>query len=75
MSIYAIFSGNYDSENIAVWSNLRKEYFIKLLNLKNGIPSVDTSFDKISFKKKLNRYIYDIENINNLIFNVIPYNK
>ncbi|MFI3230752.1 MAG: transposase family protein [bacterium] len=31
MSIYAILSGNYDSENIEDW-----------LNLENGIPSADT---------------------------------
>lgn len=42
MSIYAILCGNNDSENIADWLELRKEYFIELMNLENGIPSADT---------------------------------
>lgn len=38
----AIICGNTDSENIADWLYLRKDYFIKLLHLENGIPSADT---------------------------------
>lgn len=42
MSIYAIICGNTDSENIADWFHLRKDYFTQLLHLENGIPSADT---------------------------------
>lgn len=42
MSIYAIICGNSDCENIADWLLLRKDFFINLLSLKNGIPSADT---------------------------------
>ena len=42
MSIYAIICGNFDCENIADWLMLRKDFFINLLSLENGIPSADT---------------------------------
>jgi predicted transposase YbfD/YdcC len=42
MSIYAIICGNDDCENIADWLELRKDYFIELLKLENGIPCADT---------------------------------
>ena len=42
MSIYAIICGNDDCENIADWLELRREYFIELLKLENGIPCADT---------------------------------
>lgn len=42
MSIYGILCGNTDCESIAYFLELRKEYFIKMLNLENGVPSADT---------------------------------
>jgi predicted transposase YbfD/YdcC len=37
-----------------------------------NLVRLDSSFGKISFEKKLSRYRYDFENIEYLIFNVIP---
>jgi len=42
MSIYAIICGNFNCENIADRLFLRKDFFIDLLSLENGIPSTDT---------------------------------
>lgn len=42
MSIYAIICGESDFENIADWLELRKEYFIRMLKLEQGIPCADT---------------------------------
>ena len=37
-----------------------------------NLIKLDDSFGKISFKKKLNRYNFDFQLLENLIFNVIP---
>lgn len=44
MSIYGILCGYNDCENIAYFLELKKEYFINLLNLDEnyGVPSADT---------------------------------
>ena len=44
MCIYAILCGCTDCESIAYFLELKKEYFINLLNLdkKYGVPSADT---------------------------------
>ena len=40
-----------------------------------NLIKLDDSFGKISFKKKLNRYNFDFQLLENLIFNVIPQNS
>ena len=60
MSIYAMICGNTDSENIADWLYLRKDYFTQLLHLENGIPSADTFlrvFAGINPEKFMNLFI------------------
>ena len=60
MSIYAMICGNTDSENIADWLYLRKDYFTQLLHLENGIPSADTFlrvFAGIDPEKFMNLFI------------------
>jgi predicted transposase YbfD/YdcC len=39
-----------------------------------NLIKLDNSFGKISFKKKLNRYNFDFQLLNNLIFDIIPHN-
>jgi len=57
-------------------SKSKEDYSIFNLSLLRKICynliKLDTSFGKISFRKKLNRYTYDFELFHNLIFNVIP---
>lgn len=42
LTIYGILCGYTDFVNMADFLNLNEEYFINLLNLKNGVPSHDT---------------------------------
>lgn len=42
MSIYAVLCGYTDAENMAFFMKLQEEYFIKMLDLKHGVPSADT---------------------------------
>jgi predicted transposase YbfD/YdcC len=57
-------SRNRVGDSISNLSAIRKLVF--------NIVKLDASFGKISFEKKLTRYRYNFENIENLIFNVIP---
>lgn len=41
MTIYGILCGLTDFTNIAGFMKLKEDYFIELLNLKNGTPSHD----------------------------------
>jgi predicted transposase YbfD/YdcC len=60
-------SRNRIGNSISNLSAIRKLVF--------NIVKLDSSFGKISFEKKLTRYRYNFNNIENLIFNVIPYIK
>ena len=42
MTIYGILCGYTDFENLADFLKVKEDYFINLLNLKNGTPSHDT---------------------------------
>ena len=42
MTIYGILCGYTDFTNLADFLKVHKDYFTKLLNLKNGTPSYDT---------------------------------
>jgi predicted transposase YbfD/YdcC len=57
-------SRNREGHSIANLSAVRKLVF--------NIVKMDSSFSKISFEKKLTRYRYNFENIENLIFCVMP---
>jgi len=57
-------SRNREGHSVANLSAVRKLVF--------NIVKMDSSFGKISFEKKLTRYRYNFENIENLIFNIIP---
>ena len=57
-------SRNRDGHSVANLSAVRKLVF--------NIVKMDSSFGKISFEKKLTRYRYNFDNIENLIFCVIP---
>lgn len=66
MSIYGILCGYTDFENMADFLNIHKDYFQKLLNLKNGTPSHDTLsrvFSIIDSKKFLEIFISWIKDI------------
>ena len=57
-------SRNREGHSVANLSAVRKLVF--------NIVKMDSSFGKISFEKKLTRYRYNFDNIENLIFCVIP---
>ena len=57
-------SRNRVGNSISNLSAIRKLVF--------NIVKLDMSFGKISFEKKLTRYRYNFDNIENLIFNIIP---
>jgi predicted transposase YbfD/YdcC len=57
-------SRNREGHSVANLSAVRKLVF--------NIVKMDSSFGKISFEKKLTRYRYNFENIENLIFCVMP---
>jgi len=57
-------SRNREGRSVANLSAVRKLVF--------NLVKMDSSFGKISFEKKLTRYRYDFDNIENLIFCVIP---
>lgn len=57
-------SRNREGHSVANLSAVRKLVF--------NIVKTDSSFGKISFEKKLTRYRYNFDNIENLIFCVIP---
>jgi len=57
-------SRNREGRSVANLSAVRKLVF--------NIVKMDSSFGRISFEKKLTRYRYNFENIENLIFCVIP---
>ena len=40
-----------------------------------NLARLDNSMGKLTLKKKMTRYISDFKNIENLIFNVIPYSN
>ena len=57
-------SRNREGHSVANLSAVRKLVF--------NIVKMDSSFGRISFEKKLTRYRYDFDNIENLIFYVLP---
>ena len=66
MTIYGILCGYTDFENLADFLKVKEDYFINLLNLKNGTPSHDTLsrvFAIIDSKKFLEIFITWIKEI------------
>ena len=66
MTIYGILCGLTDFTNIADFMKLKEDYFIKLLNLKNGTPSHDylsDIFARIDSKKFMEIFIEWIKEI------------
>lgn len=81
MCIYAILCGCVDCESISYFLELRKEYFIKLLNLdeKYGVPSADTllrvfaAIDPKKFMKIFSEWVDEViklKNNNNVLMSV-----
>ena len=66
MTIYGILCGLTDFTNIADFMKLKEDYFIELLNLKNGTPSHDCLSDifaRIDSKKFMEIFIEWIKEI------------
>lgn len=66
LTIYGILCGYTDFVNMADFLQLNEEYFITLLNLKNGIPSHDTFsrvFANMNSKKLIDVFIAWIKDI------------
>ena len=66
MTIYGILCGLTDFTNIADFMKLKEDYFIELLNLKNGTPSHDCLSDifaRIDSKKFMEFFIEWIKEI------------
>ena len=66
MTIYGILCGLTDLTNIADFMKLKEDYFIELLNLKNGTPSHDCLSDifaRIDSKKFMEIFIEWIKEI------------
>lgn len=81
MCIYAILCGCVDCESISYFLELRKDYFIKLLNLdkKYGVPSADTllrvfaSIDPKKFMEIFSGWVNEVikfKNNNNMLKNI-----
>ena len=66
MTIYGILCGYTDFTNLADFLKVHEEYFINLLNLKNGTPSHDTLsnvFRNIDSKKFMDLFIEWIKEV------------
>lgn len=66
MTIYGILCGYTDFTNLADFLKVHEEYFVKLLNLKNGTPSHDTLskvFSIVDSKKFMELFIDWIKEI------------
>lgn len=81
MCIYAILCGCVDCESISYFLELRKDYFIKLLNLdeKYGVPSADTllrvfaAIDPKKFMEIFSEWVNEViklKNNNNTLKNI-----